>query len=100
MKVELSQKFDLEERDFFLEPFSKAELKMILGDTPANEIFSWRSPSAKDFRSAKDQLDNDDLIDLMLNEPKLIRRPLILANGRLILGSDKNSLTALLSPKG
>ena len=100
MKVELSQHFDLQERDFFLEPFSKAELKKILGDTPASEIFSWRSPSAKDFRSTKDRLADDELIDLMLSEPKLIRRPLILVNDRLILGSDKNSLNALISPKG
>ena len=35
-----------------------------------------------------------------LIEPILIRMSLILANGRLLLGSDKISLIALLSPKG
>lgn len=41
-----------------------------------DELFSWRSPSAKQYRENKDKLTNSDLLDLMMNEPRLIRRPI------------------------
>jgi arsenate reductase-like glutaredoxin family protein len=41
-------------------------------------------------------LTDDDLIGLMLQEPRLIRRPLVRLGGELIVGANEKSLTAAL----
>jgi arsenate reductase-like glutaredoxin family protein len=39
----------------------------------------------------------DQMLDLMLGEPRLIRRPLIqTSDGDLIVGADKKAMSALL----
>ena len=98
MKAELSQKgLELEERDFFKDAFSEQELRDILGDTPPSDIFSWRSPSVKKMGLNKDELSDDELISLMLEEPRLIRRPLIQVDGNLIVGTDKKAMAQAFS---
>ena len=83
---------ELKERDFFKEAFTEAELRGLLGDTPASEIFSWRSPSVKKMGVDKDSLSEDDLVRLMIEEPRLVRRPLIRAGDKLVVGTDKRAM--------
>ena len=83
---------ELNERDFFKEGFSEAELRDLLGDTPAANVFSWRSPSARKLGLDRDTATDDELISLMVGEPRLIRRPLIQVEGRLIVGTDKKAM--------
>ena len=83
---------ELNERDFFKEGFSEAELRDLLGDTPAANVFSWRSPSARKLGLDRDTVTDDELISLMVGEPRLIRRPLIQVEGRLIVGTDKKAM--------
>ncbi len=86
MKALLSQEgVEVEERDFFKEPFSETELRGLLGDDSPGDIFSWRSPSVKKLGLDRDALSDDDLIRLMVEEPRLVRRPL-LDDGRLVVG--------------
>lgn len=40
---------------------------------------------------------DDELLELMTQEPTLLRRPLIVAGGQAILGFDRNALEALTS---
>ena len=82
----------LKERDFFKEAFTEVELRELLGNTPASEIFSWRSPSVKKMGLVKDSLSEDDLVRLMLEEPRLVRRPLIRVGGKLVVGTDKRAM--------
>ena len=94
MKASLSQRdIEIDERDFFRDPFTEDELRGLLGNTPPSEIFSWRSPSMKKMNLNKDELSNDDLIRLMVQEPRLVRRPLIEVNGQIIVGSDKQAMS-------
>ena len=63
-----------------------------------DELFSWRSPSAKQYRGNKDKLTNSDLLDLMMNEPRLIRRPITIRiddTSRHVLGGKLADLEAL-----
>lgn len=62
-----------------------------------SDIFSWRSPSFKALGIDADQLSEDDLLRLMLEEPRLIRRPLAVVDGQLIVGADRKTLEALLT---
>ena len=93
MRAELSQAgFELLERDFFKEMFSRDELVDIIGSRNPEDFFSFRSPSFKKLGLDREHLGNDDLIDLMLQEPRLIRRPLISGRGMLFVGTDKKAL--------
>ena len=53
-----------------------------------DEMFSWRSPSAKEFRDQRGRLSDDQLIDLMLEEPRLIRRPILVVGDDVLFGFD------------
>ena len=93
MKASLSQDgVELNERDFFKDGFTEAELRDLLGDTPPADVFSWRSPSARKLALDRDSVSAEELIRLMLDEPRLIRRPLIQVEGRLIVGTDKKAM--------
>lgn len=93
MKASLSQDgVEVNERDFFKDGFTEAELRDLLGDTPPADVFSWRSPSARKLGIDRDTITADELIRLMLDEPRLIRRPLIRVDGRLVVGTDKKAM--------
>ena len=98
MKAELSQgRIDLNERDFFAEPFTVDELRDLIGTRSISDFFSWRSPSFRKLGLDKDDLDDGQLLQLMIDEPRLIRRPLIQTeDGGLIIGTDKRAMSELL----
>ena len=83
---------ELNERDFFKDGFSEAELRELLGETNPADVFSWRSPSARKLGLDKDTVSADELIRLMVGEPRLIRRPLIQVEGRLVVGTDMKAM--------
>ena len=83
---------NFEERDFFKEVFSEKELRELLGDTPPFDIFSWRSPSARTLRLDREKVSADELIHLMVEQPRLIRRPLIYTGDRLFAGTNKEAM--------
>ena len=78
MRALLSEKgVEPEERDFFQDRFSEEELRRLLGDRLPAEFFSWNSPSFKKLGINREGLSDERLISLMVEEPRLIRRPLI-----------------------
>ena len=98
MRAELSQAgFELVERDFFKDTFSRDELIEIIGSRNPEEFVSFRSPSFKKLGVEREDLKDDELIDLMLQEPRLIRRPLISGRGMLFVGTDKKTLREFLN---
>ena len=93
MRASLSQRgVELAERDFFRDRFTQEELRELLVKRPPSELFSWKSPSFKALGLEAEQRNDDDLIRLMLQEPRLIRRPLVRVGDRLIIGADKKAL--------
>ncbi|MCE2431737.1 MAG: hypothetical protein J4F29_02255 [Candidatus Latescibacteria bacterium] len=83
---------NFEERDFFRDEFTEEELRELLGDTPPFDIFSWRSPSARTLKLDREKVSADELIRLMIEQPRLIRRPLIYTGDRLFAGTDKEAM--------
>lgn len=83
---------NFEERDFFKDGFSEEELRELLGDTPPADIFSWRSPSARTLKLDREKESPDELIRLMVEQPRLVRRPLIHTGDRLFVGTDKAAM--------
>ena len=88
---------EVEERDFFQDPFTEAELRALIGDRSPADIFSWKSPSFRKLGIDRDSLDDDRMIALMLEEPRLIRRPVTAIGDTLIVGADSKALSQALS---
>lgn len=61
----------------------------------AEELFSWRSPAAREVAPLRGSLSDDRLIELMAGEPRLIRRPLIRSGDQIIVGFDLDRLAGL-----
>ncbi len=87
---------ELEERDYFANPFSEEELRAIIGGREPSEIFAWRSPSFKSLDKDPDSLTGDDLVRLMLDEPRLVRRPLVQVGDRLVIGGSFKAIEEAL----
>ena len=87
----------MQERDFFKEPFAEEELKALLGGLPASELFSWRSPSFKALGLEASSLSEQEMVRLMLQEPRLIRRPITRVGGALVIGSNERQLEQALA---
>jgi arsenate reductase-like glutaredoxin family protein len=59
-------------------------------------MFNFRSPSFKKVGVDRNKLGNSDLIKLMLQEPRLIRRPLVRIGEDVYFGADSRVLAELL----
>ena len=75
-----------EERDFFKEALSRKELDGIIGKRPTLEFFSSKSPSVKKMGLNIDALSEAQMKRLMIEEPRLLRRPLLKVGGKVLVG--------------
>ena len=95
MKEALSQQnFSLLERDFFSNPFTRKELSGLFENHNVSDFLSIRSPSFKKLQIQATSLSRENVIDLMLDEPRLIRRPLLKIENKLFIGDIKLSFLA------
>ena len=80
------------ERDLFQDPLRESELKALISKSTTAHVFSWKSPSFKKLDLDPDDLEEEDLITLMLEEPRLIRRPLVCVGEKLFIGPNLHTL--------
>ena len=83
---------EIEERDFFKDKFDADELRSLLSCVRVSDAFAWNSPSFKDLGLTASELDDDRMLELMVQEPRLIRRPLVSAEGKLVIGASQKAL--------
>jgi arsenate reductase-like glutaredoxin family protein len=87
---------EINERDFFKTSFTRAEIEQLLQGKPASEMFNFRSPSFSKLGLERDKLSNQDLIELMLKEPRLVRRPVVRIGDKVYFGADNKVLQGLI----
>jgi len=87
---------DLIDRDFFKNPFAADEIRMLLQGSHPAEMFNFRSPSFKKLDLDREQLSGEDLIRLMLQEPRLIRRPVVKINRKVYFGASAEALAGII----
>jgi arsenate reductase-like glutaredoxin family protein len=87
---------DFNDRDFFKEPFNRDEIMELLQGKSASDMFNFRSPSFKKLGLDRDKLDDNELIDLMLQEPRLVRRPVVRIGNDVYFSADKSVLEGIL----
>ena len=90
------QNMEMKERDFFKNPFNQSEIEGLLQGKPASEMFNFRSPSFKQLGLEREKLSDKELIDLMLKEPRLVRRPVVRIDGKVYFSADKSVLENLI----
>ena len=93
----LSQKkLEVRDRDFFKHPFTREEIENLLQGRPPSEMFNFRSPRFKKIGADKDSLGDEALIGLKLQEPRLIRRPVVRIGRKVFFGADSRFLGEML----
>ena len=90
----------LDERDFFKDPFSEQEIRELAQDVGVPQIFARRSPSLKQMGLADQELTDEKKVELMLQEPRLVRRPLVNLGGKLLVGANLKAVEAALEEVG
>ncbi|MGI8403332.1 MAG: arsenate reductase family protein [Thermomicrobiales bacterium] len=86
-------------RDYFRERFTREELQSVLAraDLKSSDILSTRSNAYTARDLASKDLSEDDILDLMLEEPRLLKRPLVIGNGKVVVGHNESKLTELIA---
>ena len=87
---------EVEERDFFKDPLSRDELQDLAKDEGLGNLFARRSPSLKKLGLDGQDLPESRMMELMLQEPRLIRRPLVRIGNKLVVGASMKSMEAAL----
>lgn len=60
-------------------------------------MFNFRSPSFKQLGLEKEKLTDKGIIDLILKEPRLVRRPVVRIGDKVYSGADRKFLEGLIS---
>jgi len=68
----------------------------LLQGKSAAEMFNFRSPSFKKLSLDRENLSDNELIDLMLQEPRLVRRPVVRIGNAVYFSADKSVLEGVL----
>ena len=77
-------------RNLLTEPWTQQRLLAFFGQRPVAEWFNRAAPRVKSGEVVPEQLDADTALQLMLQDPLLIRRPLIETEGRKEIGFDQD----------
>ena len=88
------------ERDYFKEPFTEDELRQLIaevGEPGVSAMFASRSPSLKKMGLNPAELSDARKVSLMLEEPRLVRRPIVRLGDRLIIGASVKVITEALA---
>jgi regulatory protein spx len=78
----------LKERDLIKHPLAAAELNTIIGERDPKEFLNPRSPSYRKKKLGTNSADREDLIRLMVQDPNLIKRPIIFKGKKIVVGFD------------
>lgn len=89
---------DFEERNIFTEPLNRDELKQILQRTEdgTEEIISTRSKVFQNLNIDLEEITTGKLLDLIEENPGLLRRPIIMDDKRLQVGFNEDEIRRFL----
>ncbi|AYC29566.1 Spx/MgsR family RNA polymerase-binding regulatory protein [Paenisporosarcina cavernae] len=88
---------DFQERHLFRETPTQEELYYLLSLTTdgVDELLATRSQSFKDLNLDIDELSLSQVVNLMVENPKLLRRPILVSEQRLVVGYQPEQLSTL-----
>ncbi|HXJ15890.1 MAG TPA: ArsC/Spx/MgsR family protein [Candidatus Polarisedimenticolia bacterium] len=87
--------FELDLRDLAKERLSVGELDRLIGSHDYREFLNPRNELYRRRKMKEKPPSRKEAIRLMAREPNLIRRPVIVAGGRVVLGFDEDGIASL-----
>jgi Spx/MgsR family transcriptional regulator len=91
-----ARKVDFEEREYGKNPFTERELKEIIGDDPIERFLSTRTSLYKERNMKLKPPSKDEAIKLMLKDPNLLKRPVIIKGKRKLTGFNEAEVKGIL----
>lgn len=81
-------------RDLLNENWEKHRLRLFFGDKPVSQWFNYSAPAIKQGEIQPDMVTENEALTLMLNNPLLIRRPLMQVGDELMAGFDQQTVNS------
>ena len=82
-------------RDLSKQRLSAAELEKLIGRRDYTDFLNTRNELFRKKKMAERPPSRKEAIRLMAKEPNLIRRPVVVAGGRVVVGFDENGMARL-----
>ncbi len=86
----------IEEREYGKNPFTEKELREIIGGDPIEPFLNTRTPLYREKNMKLKPPSRDEAIKLMLKDPNLLKRPVIIKGKTKITGFNEIELKELL----
>jgi arsenate reductase len=91
-----AKKVDFEEREYGKNPFTEKELRDIIGDDPIQPFLNTRTPLYREKNMKQKPSSKDEAIKLMLKDPNLLKRPVIIKGKKRLTGFNEAEVKELL----
>lgn len=85
-----------EEREYGKNPFTEKELRDLIGDEPVESILNSRNELYRARNMKQKPPSKEEAIRLILKEPNLLRRPVIVKGKKKILGFNESEVAKIL----
>lgn len=91
-----AKKVAFEEREYGKNPFTEKELRDLIGDEPVANILNSRNELYRVRNMKQKPPSKEEAIKLILKEPNLLRRPVIVKGKKKILGFNESEVAKIL----
>ena len=91
-----AKKAKFEEREYGKNPLSEKELREIIGDGPIEKFLNTRTPLYRERNMKQKPPPKEEAIKLMLKDPNLLKRPVIIKGKKTVTGFSEADVKELL----
>jgi len=91
-----AKKIDFDDREYGKNPLSESELREIIGDAPIEKFLNSRTPLYREKNMKQKPPAKDEAIRLMLKDPNLLKRPVIIKGKKKLTGFNEAEVQELL----
>lgn len=91
-----SKNVDFDEREYGKNPFTEKELRDIIGSDPIEPFLNTRTPLYREKTMKQKPPSKDEAIKLMLKDPNLLKRPVIIKGKKKLTGFNEADVKTLL----
>jgi Spx/MgsR family transcriptional regulator len=91
-----NRKVALEEREYGKNPLSEGELRELIGQGPIENFLNTRTPLYREKNMKQRPPTIEEAIKLMLKDPNLLKRPVIVKGKKKLTGFNEADLKELL----
>lgn len=90
-----AKKIAFDEREYGRNPFTEKELRDIIGDDPIEPFLNTRTPLYRETNMKQKPPSKDEAIKLMLKDPNLLKRPVIIQGKKKLTGFNEAEVKQL-----